>query len=100
MDDNQESQSIEKVKNELYEQIIKDILDYIRNNDFPNNNPDSYMNAYTKVRNTSDKGDEQNEYLFNYHNSLIEGFIKDCYEIISKESSNQLNFLKIFPFII
>ena len=81
---------IKVAKKELDKEMIKGLLEYVRNGVFPNNSPNSYMNAYTIVHSMADQGDEQSSELFKYHNDTIQGFVDDCYKIISKESSNQL----------
>ena len=81
---------IKTAKKELEREMIRGILEYVRNGTFPNNSPNSYMNAYTIVQSMADIGDAESESLFNYHNSTIQGFIEDCYRKISKESVNQL----------
>ena len=81
---------IKVAKKELEKEMIKGILEYVRNGTFPNNSPNSYMNAYTVVQNMSDIGDPECEALFNYHNKTIQGFIEDCYKKVNKESSSHL----------
>ena len=70
--------------------MIKGILEYVRNGTFPNNSPNSYMNAYTIVNGMADIGDQESEALFNYHNKIIQGYIDDCSNLIKKESKGQL----------
>ena len=84
-------------KKELDKEMIRGLLEYVRNGTFPNNSPNSYMNAYTIVQNMADQGDTESENLFKHHNEIIQGFIQDCYSKISKETSNQLidSFIKI-----
>ena len=79
-----------RVINNLEIEIINGILEYLRNGIFPNNNPDSYMNAYTLVHDLSNKGETQSESLFNYHNNKIQEYIEECSNILTKESKNQL----------
>ena len=81
---------IKVAKKELEKEMIKGILEYLKNGTFPNNSPNSYMNAYTIVQNLADSGDNESEALFNYHNLTIQKYIEDCYKLINKESSNQL----------
>ena len=76
-------------KEQLYEAKIRNLLEYVRNGKILENNPGSVMNAYTLVYNLS-SNNELNPQLLAYHNSIIEDFIKDCYEIIQKESTEQL----------
>ena len=65
-------------RKEIEKEMIKNILEYLKNGVFPNNNPHSYMNAYTIVQALSDMGDDKNRELLNYHNQTIENYIIDC----------------------
>ena len=88
---------IKIAKKELEKEMIKGILEYLRNGTFPNNSPNSYMNAYTVVQGMADGGDAESEALFNYHNRTIQGYIEDCSNLIKKESKGQLidSFIKL-----
>ena len=77
---------IKKVKKELEKEMIKGILEYVKKGTFPNNSPNSYMNAYTLVQNVADLGDSQCEELFKYHNKTIQTFIESCYKKVNKLS--------------
>ena len=90
MSNNPVIKDIKVAKKKLEKEMIKGILEYLKNGTFPNNSPNSYMNAYTIVQNLADSGDNESEALFNYHNSTIQKYIEDCYKTISKESTNQL----------
>ena len=81
---------IKTARKELEKEMIKGILEYLRNGTFPNNSPNSYMNAYTIVQGMADIGDQESEALFNYHNKIIQGYIEDCSNLIRKESKAQL----------
>ena len=81
---------IRVAKKELDKEMIKGILEYVRNGIFPNNSPNSYMNAYTIVQNMADLGDAESEALFDHYNKTIQKFIEDCYKIVSKETTTQL----------
>ena len=81
---------IKTAKKELEKEMIKGILEYLKNGTFPKNNPNSYMNAYTIVQNMSDLGDNECENLFNYHNSIISRFIDDSNKSVNKESNINL----------
>ena len=81
---------IKTARKELEKEMIKGILEYLRNGTFPNNSPNSYMNAYTIVQGMADVGDTESEALFNYHNKTIQGYIEDCSNLIKKESKGQL----------
>ena len=86
----QKSYNIKKIKKELEKEMINGILQYVNNGIFPNNSPNSYMNAYTLVQNTADLGDNQCEDLFNYHNKTIQNFIESCLKKVNKLSNIQL----------
>ena len=86
----QACKDIKIARKELEKEMIKGILEYLRNGTFPNNSPNSYMNAYTIVQGMADLGDESSEALFNYHNKTIQGYIEDCSNLIKKESKGQL----------
>ena len=77
---------IKQAKAEIEKEMIKGIIEYVRNGTFPNNSPNSYMNSYTIVQNLADLGDPECEALFNFHNKTIQGFIEECYKKISKEN--------------
>ena len=80
-----------KVVRQIVEtEMIQNILEYLRNGVFPNNKPNSYMNAYTAVHGFSDEGDKQCHQLLEYHNGTIKSYIQDCSTELSKESSNNL----------
>ena len=81
---------IKSAKKELEREMIKGILEYVKNGTFPNNSPNSYMNAYTIVQSMADLGDPESEALFSYHNCTIQGFIEDCYKKLNQKSSNEL----------
>ena len=81
---------IKVAKKELEKEMIKGILEYVKNGTFPNNSPNSYMNAYTIVQNMADVGDHESEALFDYHNKTIQKYIEDCYKIVSRETTTQL----------
>ena len=87
---NKPPKDIKEAKKMLEKEMIKGILEYLRNGIFPNNSPNSYMNAYTIVQGMADEGDTQCETLFDYHNKTVQKYIEDCYKIVSKESSNHL----------
>ena len=81
---------IKTAKKELEKEMIRGILEYLKNGTEPNNNPNSYMNAYTIVQNMADMGDEECGQLFEYHNKIITNFIELCYKNVSHESNVQL----------
>ena len=78
------------IKKELEKEMIKGILRYAKFGEFPNNSPNSYMNAYTLVLNYSDCGDSQSEELFNHYSKIIDNFIKECTRKVKKLSNMEL----------
>ena len=81
---------IKLAKKELSKEMISGINEYVKNGIFPNNSPNSYMNAYTIVQSMSDVGDEESSALFEYHNRIIEGFVCECERVLEKESTSTL----------
>jgi hypothetical protein len=81
---------MKEAKKYLEKEMIKGILEYARNGTFPNNNSNSFINAYTLVLNMADKGDDPSEELFNYYNKIIQDFIEECQKKISKISKTQI----------
>ncbi len=86
----QKIKDIKQAKKELEKEMIKGILEYLKNGTPPNNSPNSYMNAYTIVQNLADLGDNECEALFKYHNDIIKKFIDDSNKIVEKESKINL----------
>ena len=81
---------IDEVKIAIENEIINGLLEYVRKGTFPNNNPSSFINAYTLVQNMSDQGDSSNEALFQYFNQKIQDYIEECHKKISRKSNIQL----------
>ncbi len=78
-------------KKEVETEMIKNILEYLKNGVFPNHRPNSYMNAYTAVLVCIDSGnDETSQKLLDYHNNTIETYIKECYDEVNKETNINL----------
>ena len=77
-------------KKEIEREMIRNILEYLKNGVFPNNNPNSFMNAYTIVQVLSDMGDDKSQNLFNYHNDTIKNYILDCTIDLRKENNTNL----------
>ena len=77
-------------KKEVETEMIKNILEYLKNGVFPNHRPNSYMNAYTAVLVCIDSGDEQSQKLLDYHNNTIETYVKECYDEVNKETNINL----------
>ena len=71
-------------------EMVNNILEYLNHGVFPNNKPNSYMNAYTAAHVLSDLGDKQSADLLNYHNNTIESYIIDCKKKLNKETNNNL----------
>ena len=84
-----EKTDMNEVKKKLEEEMITGIIEYLKHGAEPNNSPSSYMNSYSIVVNIVNKDKEDGgEQLFNYHNEIIESFIKFCYEDISQQSND------------
>ena len=81
---------IKLAKKELEKEMIRGIIEYLKNGTEPNNSPNSYMNAYTIVQNMADMGDEECGQLFEYHNKIIQSFVELCYKNVSQETNVQL----------
>ena len=79
------------VKIDVEAEMIKNILEYLKKGVFPKaNSAHSYMIAYNAVQLYCDEGDKQSLELFNYHNKIIEHFIKECYKKLSEETNSNL----------
>ena len=90
MTSKREIKDIKNCKKELDKEMIKGILEYVRKGTFPNNSPNSYMNAYTIVQQMSDIGDDESTALFDHHNNIIKNFVIECKDLLSKESTSTL----------
>ena len=78
-------------KKEIEKEMIRNILEYLKNGEFPSdNNPHRYMNAYTVVQILSDKGDDKSHQLLEYHNQTILSYILDCKKELSTENNANL----------
>ena len=89
------SKVIYKDKNDIIkqleeEELIKGIFEFTKNGAFPEMSRNAYMNAYTKVQNIADYGDNECKVLFEYYNKAIQECIEDCYKTIGKETTSQL----------
>ena len=82
--------NIKDMMKQLEEEIIKGLLEYIKNGTFPNNTPNAYMNATRTVQTIADHGELECKVLFEYYNKAIQECIEDCYKAISKETKSQL----------
>ena len=80
---------------ELEKQMINNLLEYVKNGFFPENNQVTYMNAYTIVQTLSDKGNNNN--LLDYYKEKIQNFILDCKTKLRNE--NILNLIDEFIFL-
>ena len=81
---------IEVVKKELEKEMIKGILEYVKNGTFPNNSPRSYANAYELVYNMANVGENEVQALLAYYIQTIKEFIEDCHIKVSRENTTQL----------
>ena len=82
------SAAVAQVTKQLESLIISGIMDYVKNDVFPNNSSDCYMNAYTIVQTKVDSGID--EALFNYHNEVIKEVIEHCYKKVKDKKNLEL----------
>ena len=75
---------------EIEKQMINNILEYLKNGNFPNNNPKSFIDAYTIVNTLSDQVDKNNPELLAYHNQTIQNYIFDCKRELESEKNADL----------
>ena len=90
MQKNTKFKDFPSARREIESQMIQNILQYLKNGEFPNNKPNSYMNAYTAVNAFADEGDKQSHDLLSYHNRTIEIYIQDCSKELNKETNSNL----------
>ena len=83
-------EAIDKLIKEIEEEMLKGILDYLKNGVIPNNNPNSFVNAFSKVENIINNYDEYSNYLLEYHNKVIREFIEYSYDIVSNKPNSEL----------
>ena len=83
-------QSFKTGKNILEEEMVNNILEYLKKGTFPKNNSQGFMNAYTAVQILSDKGDNISEQLLKYYLQTIESYIKSCKNELIKVSNADL----------
>ena len=89
------SEEIYKDENDIIkqleeEQIIKGILEYTKNGTFPNESPNAYLNACSKIEKIGSADQYASKVLFEYYKKTIQKYLDDCYKIISKETTSQL----------
>lgn len=85
-----DAKDIKKGKKMIQKEIIDNILNYLTKGIFPNNKPESFMNAYTIVSGLCDMGDKQAKELLEYHKQTIQNYIFDCKKILKNQSANTL----------
>ena len=83
-------EAIDKLIKEIEEEMIKGILDYLKNGVIPNSNPNAFVNAFTKVENIINNYDEYSNYLLEYHNKVIREFIKYSYDLVANKPNSEL----------
>ena len=81
---------VKKGKKMVQKEIIDKILNYLKKGIFPNNKPESFMNAYTIIQGSCDMGDKQAKEMLDYHKEIIENYIIDCKKILKNQSTNNL----------
>ena len=76
-----------ETKKFLEEEIINDIIKYLKDDDISNIKPLSYMNAYTKIYQISNDNEEYIiPLLKEYYNKVIKDFIKYSYYMIKSDN--------------
>ena len=86
----EEIRDVKKGKIIIHKEIVGNILNYLTKGIFPNNNPESFMNAYTIAHHLCDLGDKQTNDLLQYHNKIITNYMIDCKNELKKQSNNNL----------
>ena len=81
---------VKKGKKMIQKEIIDNILNYLTKGIFPNNKPESFMNAYTIAQRLCDLGDKQAKDLLDYHNQTITNYMIDCKNKLKTQSNNNL----------
>ena len=84
----EEIRDVKKGKIIIHKEIVGNILNYLTKGIFPNNNPESFMNAYTIAHHLCDLGDKQTNDLLQYHNKIITNYMIDCKNELKKQSNN------------
>ena len=88
--------SFDEFKKDIEKEMIKGIIIYAYKDILPNNNPNSYINAYTLVQNYVDSAeDKELEEMNDYHNKIIMDYIKDSNEKITSKLSG-IQFIDFF----
>ena len=90
MDKSGEIRDVKKGKKMIQKEIINNILNYLTKGIFPNNKPESFMNAYTIAQRLCDLGDKQAKDLLDYHNQTIKTYMIDCKNKLKTQSNNNL----------
>ena len=96
MNTNKKKISFDEFKKDIEKEMIKGIIVYAYKDILPNNNPNSYINAYTLVQNYVDSAEEKElEEMNNYHNKIIMDYIKDSNEKMTSKLSG-IQFIDFF----
>ena len=78
----------------IEKEMIKQILEFLKNGVFPNITPTSYMDSYTAVINIVDCENGMSEVLVQYYDKIILDFLAYCSKKIELESKK--NFIDSF----
>ena len=90
LDINEKKMSFNEFKKKIEKEMINSILIYVYKGILPNNNLNSYINAYSLAQTYIDYGDKQIKELTQYYNELLIDFIKEC----NKKMSPQLSYIQ------
>ena len=94
-DDIEKEKKFEEGIKLIEEKMINQILDYVKNDVFPNITPESYMDSYSAVKEIADLDDNKMpKILVEYHNKIILDFIIYCFNKFELESKS--NFVDNF----
>ena len=84
----EEIRTIHEAKKALEKGIIDELLQYLKTGNRKISSGNTYMDAYSIIRELADKGENQEKDLYDYHNITIQKYIEECYQL-SKESPDQ-----------
>ena len=80
--------NIREVKKALEKGLIGELFQNLKTGNRKMSSPDYYYSAYKIVREFADLGEDQAKDLYDYHNTTIQKYIEECYQL-SKKSPDQ-----------